>query len=119
MNDPKEMFKVVREAALERWHKVLAQRTEVLEAFMAKYGKDPARICQVEQWSSDRLMVTWWVTDRTPTSTEAERDDLRSIVVEISKIGVHEQVDGATCLCSQCELVRRSRMVLSLYPKQS
>lgn len=127
MSDPKDVLEIVRdnalrimrENALERWHKVIAQRTEVLEAFVAKYGKDPAKICQVEQWSNDRLTVTWWVTDRTPTSIEAERDDLRSIVVEVSKIGVHAEVDGVACICAQCALVRKSRMVLSLYPKQS
>lgn len=48
---------------MDRYKQVLAQREEILEAFVAKYGCEPDEICQVE-WHKSSYETIWTLKPR-------------------------------------------------------
>lgn len=76
------------EIAQERLRKVMAQREEVLEAFIAKHGFEPDRFVQIEQRTASGLSE-WSVRRRTDEEmAELSRKGagltgMRTIVIDI------------------------------------
>lgn len=62
MNDI-EHDQLLRELAQKAYNGIMAQRAEVLAAFVAKYGCGPDEVVQVERHTGTG--TRWWVERRT------------------------------------------------------
>jgi hypothetical protein len=82
-----EYVKNLQKAAATRLSEILAQREEILEAFIAKYGKDPADVCQVYERTDFPEGEKYYVTTRQPSSLERENERLKAMLDEL-RLGV-------------------------------
>jgi hypothetical protein len=52
-----DVFEEVKNAALRRWKEVMSERTEILEAFIAKFGGEPDEVEQVLQSKDNGVLI--------------------------------------------------------------
>ena len=53
----------IQKSYMEKYKQILAQREEILTAFIAKYGCEPDDLCQVE-WRKSPTETIWYVKPR-------------------------------------------------------
>jgi hypothetical protein len=65
------MTDAINKAVDKAFARVMAQREEILEAFIAKYGADPDQVEQVEQRMEDGS-VRWFVRQKLRPTSEGD-----------------------------------------------